>query len=72
MPLLDIFRSAFKGGEQPRVPLASGISQGWIPAFESGPSSCHYSYDRGIREGFLANPIAQRSVRLLTETSAGQ
>lgn len=67
MALLDIFRSAFKGGEQPRVPLANGLLQGWIPAFESGPASCHYSYDRGIQEGFLANPIAQRSVRLIAE-----
>lgn len=67
MALLDIFRSAFKGGEQPRVPLANGLMQGWIPAFESGPTNCHYSYDRGIREGFLANPIAQRSVRLIAE-----
>lgn len=67
MALLDIFRSAFKGGEQTRVPLASGLMQGWIPAFESGPASSHYSYSRGIAEGFLANPIAQRSVRLLAE-----
>lgn len=67
MALLDIFRSAFKGGEQTRVPLASGLMQGWIPAFESGPASSHYNYSRGIAEGFLANPIAQRSVRLLAE-----
>lgn len=67
MTLLDIFRSAFKGGEHTRVHLANGIMQGWIPAFESGPATCHYTYERGIREGFLANPIAQRSVRLLAE-----
>ncbi|MFM7378263.1 MAG: phage portal protein [Erythrobacter sp.] len=67
MPLLDIFRAAFKGGAQSHVPLAGGLAQGWIPAFESGPAQCHYSYERGIAEGFLANPIAQRSVRLLAE-----
>jgi HK97 family phage portal protein len=67
MALLDIFRSAFKGGEHTRVPLASGWPQGWIPAFESGTANGCYTYDRGIREGFLANPIAQRSVRLLAE-----
>ncbi|WP_285712589.1 phage portal protein [Erythrobacter oryzae] len=67
MALLDIFRSAFKGGAQSHVPLASGLAQGWIPAFESGPANGHYSYARGIAEGFLANPIAQRSVRLLAE-----
>ncbi len=67
MALLDIFRSAFKGGTQTHVPLGSGIMQGWIPAFESGPASGNYAYDRAVREGFLANPIAQRSVRLIAE-----
>ena len=67
MALLDMFRSAFKGGAQTRVPLASGYPQGWIGAFEGSSSSAGYTYDRAISEGFLANPIAQRSVRLLAE-----
>jgi HK97 family phage portal protein len=67
MALLDIFRSAVKGGERTRVPLAPGVDQGWYPAFESGPALRGYAYDRAIAEGFLANPIAQRSVRLLAE-----
>jgi HK97 family phage portal protein len=67
MVLLDIFRSAFKGGERSRVPLAPGIELGWYPAFESGSAQRGYAYDRAITEGFLANPIAQRSVRLLAE-----
>lgn len=67
MALLDIFRSAFKSGEQPRVPLAPGTMQGWPPAFEAGPGLRGYDYPRAIAEGFLANPIAQRSVRLIAE-----
>lgn len=67
MALLDIFRSAFKGGERSRVPLAGGIEQGWYPAFENGIAPCGYDYSRAVREGFVANPIAQRSVRLLAE-----
>ncbi len=67
MALLDIFRSAFKGGTQTRVPLANGLMQGWLPTYECGPASSGYEYSRGITEGFLANPIAQRSVRLLAE-----
>ena len=67
MPLLDIFRSAFKGGERTRVPLAPCAMPEWLPVFESGQASRGYNYDAGIREGFLANPIAQRSVRLLAE-----
>lgn len=67
MALLDIFRSAFKGGEQTRVPLSSGFVQGWLPAFDSGYGPRGYEYTRAIAEGFLANPIAQRSVRLIAE-----
>ena len=67
MALLDTLVSAFKGGERTRVPLAAGAMQGWLPAFESGPCAHGYSYARAITEGFLANPIAQRSVRLLAE-----
>ncbi len=67
MALLDIFRSAFKGGAQARVPLANGIMQGWLPAYDCGGAGHGYDYARGIAEGFLANPIAQRSVRLLAE-----
>lgn len=67
MALLDIFRSAFKGGSQTRVPLANGMMHGWLPTYECGRASSGYDYSRGITEGFLANPIAQRSVRLLAE-----
>lgn len=67
MALLDLFRSAFKGGERSRVPLAPGVLQGWLPAFTGGPTANGYDYPRAITEGFLANPIAQRSVRLVAE-----
>lgn len=67
MALLDIFRTAFKGDAQTRVPLARGMMQGWQPTYECGPAASGYDYARGITEGFLANPIAQRSVRLLAE-----
>jgi HK97 family phage portal protein len=67
MALLDILRSAFKGAEHARVPLAAGFEQGWCPAFENGIAPRGYDYGHAVREGFLANPIAQRSVRLLAE-----
>ena len=67
MQFLDTFRSAFKGGERGRVPLAPGVMQGWYPAFETGPEARAYHYTRAVTEGFLANPIAQRSVRLVAE-----
>ena len=67
MAFLDTLLSAFKGGERTRVPLAGGMMQSWHPAFEAGPAARSYEYTRAIAEGFLANPIAQRSVRILAE-----
>ncbi|AUX68350.1 phage portal protein [Porphyrobacter sp. HT-58-2] len=67
MALLDNLISAFKGGERTRVPLSCGMTQGWLPAFDGGPAARSYDYARAVSEGFLANPIAQRSVRLLAE-----
>lgn len=67
MALLDNLISALKGGERTRVPLSCGMTQGWLPAFDGGPAARSYDYARAVSEGFLANPIAQRSVRLLAE-----
>ena len=67
MPLLDNLLSAFKGGAPSRASLAPAMHQGWYPAFDSGPAPRSYEYTRAVAEGFLANPIAQRSVRLVAE-----
>jgi HK97 family phage portal protein len=67
MPLLDIVRSAFKGGAPSRASLAPAMYQRWHPAFDGGPALRNYEYTRAVAEGFLANPIAQRSVRLVAE-----
>jgi len=67
MAFLDNFLSALKGGGRARVPLAPGFAHGWYPAFEAGPSPSSYEYTRAVAEGFIANPIAQRSVRLVAE-----
>lgn len=67
MALLEQLLSALKGGEESRVPLAPGISQGWIPAFAETSGSKPFHYERNVREGFLSNPIAQRAVRIVAE-----
>lgn len=67
MSFLENFLSAFKGGEPSRVPLAPGFLQGWMPAFEAGVPSRQFNYNTAVREGFLANPIAQRAVRIVAE-----
>jgi HK97 family phage portal protein len=67
MPFLTNLLSAFKGGAPSRVPLQHAIMNGWYPAFEAGPAARPFEYSRAIAEGFIANPIAQRSVRLVAE-----
>lgn len=67
MALLEQLLSAFKGGGRNRVPLAPGFAQGWVPAFSEAGSPKPYQYERCVRDGFLANPIAQRAVRIVAE-----
>ncbi len=67
MALLKTLLSAFKGGEENRVPVAPGSMQGWMPAFAEQSGARHYQYERAVRDGFLANPIAQRAVRIVSE-----
>ena len=67
MSLLSNVLSAFKGGEPSRMPLAPGFLQGWMPAFEAGSPVRHFDYHRAVREGFLANQVAQRAVRIVAE-----
>ena len=66
MPFLDNLLSAFKGGVDNRVPLAPPFLTGWMPAFESGGAR-GYTYERAVDAGFLANPVAQRAVRIVAE-----
>jgi len=67
MALLDTLLSAFKSGEENRVPLAPGTMQGWMPAFAGQTVSRQFEYSRAVSEGFLGNPIAQRAVRIVSE-----
>ena len=67
MALLDQLFSAFKGGEDSRVRLAPGMTQGWMTAFAEASGPRPYQYERAVREGFLSNPIAQRAVRIVAE-----
>ncbi|MHA7820385.1 MAG: phage portal protein [Erythrobacter sp.] len=67
MALLDNLLTAFKGGGSQSVPLSASTLQGWMPAYAEGTGVRHFQYDRAVREGFLANPIAQRAVRIVAE-----
>jgi HK97 family phage portal protein len=72
MSLLTNLVSAFKGGGgDSRVPIGRGFISPWATAFESTARAPHFDYGSAVREGFLANPVAQRSVRIVAEGVGG-
>ena len=68
MSFLTTLASAFKGGGgSQHVPLARGYISPWATAFEASPSVPPFDYASAVRESYLANPVAQRSVRIVAE-----
>ncbi len=67
MSFLDDLLSAFKGGEENRVPLAPGYLQGLPGAFETSAPTLHFEYTTAVKQSFLSNPVAQRAVRIVAE-----
>ncbi len=67
MSFLDTLASAFKGGGEVRVPLARGFISPWALAYDRSGGSQPFDYNEAIRAGFIANPIAQRAVRIVAE-----
>jgi HK97 family phage portal protein len=72
MSFLTNLASAFKGGGGTvRVPVGRGFISPWAGSFESTPRSPAFEYTSAVREAFLANPVAQRSVRIVAEGVGG-
>jgi HK97 family phage portal protein len=69
MSFLTTVASAFKGGAR-HVPLQRSFVSPWATAFES-PRIPQFDYASAVREGYLANPVAQRSVRIVAEGVGG-
>jgi len=68
MSFLTSLVSAFKGGGGSRVPVARGFISPWATAFDGGPlGPSPFDYNREVAEAYLANPVAQRSVRIVAE-----
>ena len=68
MSFLTSLVSAFKGGGGSRVPVARGFISPWATAFDGGPlGRGPFDYNREVAEAYLANPVAQRSVRIVAE-----
>jgi HK97 family phage portal protein len=64
MSFLSTLRAAFKGGA--RVPLARFVSP-WSWAFERGGGRTPFDYRSAVGHAFLANPVAQRAVRIVAD-----
>ena len=68
MSFLTSLVSAFKSGGGSRVPVARGFISPWATAFDGGPlGRSPFDYAREVAEAYLANPVAQRSVRIVAE-----
>ena len=79
MSFLSSLTSAFKGGGQSRVPVARGVISPWAAGFagslsgdvHASPGLAPFDYARNVREAYLANPVAQRAVRIVAEGVGG-
>ena len=71
MSFLDTIVAAFKGGGSNRVPIARGFTSPWASAYEPQGKRAPFDYHSAVREAYLANPVAQRSVRIVTEGVGG-
>ena len=67
MSLLETLRSAFKGADWARVPLARSFTSPWTWTVDPGATGAPYEYGRSVRRAFLDNPVAQRAVRIAAE-----
>ena len=72
MSFLTTLAAAFKGGGgTSHVPIGRGFVSPWATAFEGARGSPPFDYGSAVREAFLANPVAQRSVRIVAEGVGG-
>lgn len=72
MSFLTHLAAAFKGGgAQTHVPIGRGFVSPWASAFEASPHTPPFDYASAVREAYLANPVAQRSVRIVAEGVGG-
>ena len=72
MSFLTTLAAAFKGGGGARpVPIGRGFASPWASAFEASARTPPFDYATAVREGYLANPVAQRSVRIVAEGVGG-
>jgi len=67
MAFLETLRTAFKGGGGTRAPLARSFTSPWAFAMDGGGARAPFDYARAVPRAFLANPVAQRCVRIVAD-----
>ena len=68
MSFLSSLAFAFKGGGgSSRVPVARGYQSPWAAAIGDPGAAPAFRYEAAVRDAYLANPVAQRSVRIVAE-----
>lgn len=68
MSFIDTLRSAFKGGGGNHVPLARSFTSPWFWADDASGGRRPYDYNRDVAQAFLENPVAQRAIRIVSES----
>jgi len=68
MSFLDTLRAAFKGGGANHVPLARNFTSPWYFANDPAGARQPFDYTRDVARAFLDNPVAQRAVRIVSES----
>ena len=71
MSFLTSLATAFKGGGQSRVPVSRGFISPWATSFDATSGRSPFDYSREVGEAYLANPVAQRAVRIVAEGVGG-
>lgn len=68
MSFFDNLRTVFKGGGAGHVPLARNFTSPWYWAHETSGARRPFDYSRDVNNAFLDNPVAQRAVRIVSES----
>lgn len=71
MSFLSTLASAFKGAGPVRVPLTRGFVSPWASVFAGEPRESAFDYAQSVQAAYLANPVAQRAVRIVAEGVGG-
>ena len=71
MSFLTSLATAVKGGRDGRAPASRGFISPWATAFDTSPGRMPFDYSREVGEAYLANPVAQRAVRIVAEGVGG-